>query len=117
MIYRFFAEIPDGPNTFMGDGVQLFDLLRLLIFAACGAIAYYTFKAANEPTSTVGNKLRLFGVMIVFILYVAGTEIEHLGDYANWRLFVGFLASVSTAWGSWAYFKYESPPTIRARAE
>jgi hypothetical protein len=101
----------------MGDGVQIFDLLRLVVFAACGVILYTTYRAGRMPGTPPGHRARLFGVAVVFVLYVAGTEVEHLGDYANWRLYVGLIASVSSAWGSWAYFKYENPPSIRPRVE
>ena len=54
--------------------------------------------------------------MGVLSIITASVEIEHLGDYANWRLGVAFFAVAAAAWGYWSFTMYELPASLLVAA-
>ena len=110
-------EAPEGPSTpFVGD-LLVFDSMRLVVLAMCVVILILSIGAAFDKHGTLGQKARLIAGASVFFFYVGGTEIEHLGDYANWRLYIGFLTAAAMTWGMWSYYKFERPAELRIDTE
>lgn len=105
---------PDGPSTPFAQAVLLFDIMRVLVVAMGLYIAFVSVMLILERANTLGMKARLAGTCMAYFFFIAGTEIAHFGDYAHWRLFLGFIAAVVYSWGLWSFYKWESPPTLRA---
>lgn len=59
----------------------------------------------------LGQKCRLAGHG-VFALIVVGTEVDHIGDYAHYRLFLSFLGISLLLFGVWR-MRREVPPRTR----
>lgn len=60
---------------------------------------------------TAGQRARLFG-QGMFALVVIGTEVDHIGDYAHYRLIVSFIGLAVMLWGTWR-IRIEDPPRTR----
>jgi hypothetical protein len=106
-------EAPDYPSTPFAEALIVFDSMRLLVLAMCVFILIQSIGAMFTHGGNLGQKARLIGGALVFFFYVGGTEIEHFGDYANWRLYIGFLTAVAMSWGMWSYYKWERPSELR----
>jgi hypothetical protein len=102
---------PDGPNTPFGEGVWMFDVLRLVtLLCLVGIFVVTPFCMARSVT--LGQTARLLGAAII-LGGAFGTELDHFGDYAHYRLYVNFFGSVVSAWGYWSFFRFEAPSTLR----
>lgn len=60
---------------------------------------------------SAGQRARLFG-QSMFALAVIGTEVEHIGDYAHYRLAISCIGLAVMLWGTWR-IRFEDPPRTR----
>ena len=104
-------DAPNGPGTPFGAGVWMFDILRLLTIL-CLLTVFATTPFAMAKSVTLGQRARLLGTAVI-LTGIFGTELDHFGDYAHYRLYVFFFGSAMLAWGSWSMFRYEQPATIK----
>jgi hypothetical protein len=103
-------DAPDGPSTpFATPGLIVLDSIRVIVILVSLAYAVTVPTIAYRADGAIGQSLRHLGSSLL-ALGAAGTEFEHLGDYANYRLALFFAAAVFMGWGLYAMFKYEDPP-------
>lgn len=103
---------PEGPGTpFATPGLIFIDSLRVLVVVlviACLCMKPWMFKKACTP----GQIIRF---IVIAMLSVVGMtiELEHIGDYANWRLFFVLVAMILNTWGNYSFLRYETPGEFR----
>ena len=103
---------PPGPSTPFGTtGLMVLDIIRVIVMLTGLAIVIAT-PIVISRSKTLGQKVR-FGATALLIISVIGTEYDHLGDYAHWRLLVHTVALVFAAWGTWSVFEWETPSGLR----
>jgi hypothetical protein len=114
MLAQMFISLispPAGPNTpFTGPTLFVLDSIRLLvIILGVGVILATPFAMAR--CKTMGQKIRHVALAL-FALSALGTEFDHIGDHAHWRLLANIIATVGAAYGIWALFAWERPAEI-----
>jgi hypothetical protein len=106
---------PDGPGVPFGPWpVWAFDELRVACFVGTAATMILTVAALRHAAhgATFGQQSRWLAALI-FTISVAGTELEHLGDYASWRLLVNALALALNLYGLVHFLHHEQPNETR----
>jgi hypothetical protein len=102
---------PEGPGTPFGTpGLIVFDSLRVLVFVLGLlnlALKPWLFRRCDAPGQVA--RIAALGMLSVVGMSV---ELEHLGDYANWRLFFVLVAMVINTWGNYSLLRYEAPAQI-----
>src|ERR1044072_224780 len=92
-IWSTWLDAPDGPSTPFGSPVLIvLDVIRVLTMLISGYALVRCFRALfhyEEP-----HQRARFLALGLILLNVCGTEFEHLGDYAHYRLGFNFLASM-----------------------
>lgn len=99
---------PDGPSTPFAYPVLWVDILRLIIMVLGVTIIVLTPRLMLRAVA-LGQVLRLGGAGC-FALISIGTEVDHLGDYPHYRLFVMLLGVCLMSAGIWR-MRREIPPT------
>lgn len=91
-------DAPQGPDMPFGSPLLIFlDTIRLLTVLASGFILVRCFRylfVFPEP-----HQRARFVALGLIVLSVAGTEFEHIGDFAHYRLALNFLGSLVAIWG------------------
>jgi hypothetical protein len=106
---------PQGPSDPFGNGMlAVLDSVRV-ISIVCGVYVLIIGIVAIYYTHNWNQKLR-FGSIVLYAVVAALTELEHLGDYANWRLIISTMASIWAATAMTAYVRFESPEDRRFHA-
>lgn len=104
----FSLQEPEGPRTpFGAPDLSVYDSLRVVIFALTTFTIITTFIIIKNSV-TLGQVSRIVGATGLCIVSSL-TELNHLGDYANWRLGLNLVFSVAISWGYWAAVRYELP--------
>jgi hypothetical protein len=107
----YFFCAPMGPNTpFEWPGIIWFDIIRIIIMVA-GLVVVVSMPRLVLSSSSKGQRFRLFGQGF-FALIVIGTEVDHIGDAAHYRLFISGVGIACTLYGNWQLHK-EIPPHRR----
>lgn len=108
---------PGGPNDPFGSlGLVILDSIRVLIIGLGVSVLVVTPLAMIRTRLTAGQSIRI-GALALFLLGAIGTEYDHIGDYAHWRLLVNIFASVGATYGMWSLFNWESPAKIKRRGQ
>jgi hypothetical protein len=108
----FMLCAPSGPGTPFGSFVLiLVDCLRILTMLIGMAVIVWTPRLVLESPA-LGQQCRLAS-QAMFALIVIGTEIDHMGDYAHYRLYVSFIAVALMLFGLTRLSK-EIPPKTRS---
>lgn len=103
---------PGGPGIPFGTpGLIALDCLRIVTMLIGVAIIVWTPRLVLEAPS-IGQQARLAS-QAMFCLIVIGTEIDHMGDYAHYRLYVSFVA-VSVMFYGLTRLHKEIPPKTRS---
>lgn len=91
---------PDTPSTPFGSPLlDVFDTLRVICYLTTVVIVVYAVvMATRTPYPTQRARL---AALAGFSLITLGTEIEHLGDGASWRLFSTIVVTVLAVYGMW----------------
>jgi len=99
---------PDYPSTpFTGPAFVVIDSLRVLI--ALGATTLLVAAAWAIPRSvTKGQQCRFLYVVGTAIIIV-GTEIQHLGDWPNWRFLAALVTTTIGFYGVYQHLFHELP--------
>lgn len=91
-------DAPSGPDLPFGSPLLIvLDAIRILTVLASGFILVRCFRylfVFPEP-----HQRARFVALGLIALSVAGTEFEHVGDYAHYRLALNFLGSLIAIWG------------------
>lgn len=115
-LIQLLLAAPSGPGTpFATITLVILDTARVAIIVL-GLMAFITAPFAMAKAYLPGQQIRLL-VLALFVISAVGTELEHLGDYANWRLIINMLAVVGSAWGQWSFFKFELPTQIKLQPD
>ena len=94
----FASCAPDGPSTPFGTPYLIWaDSFRIVVMLLGLALIVWTPRLVLDACAA-GQRARLAGQGI-FALIVIGTEVDHMGDYAHYRLFVTFLGIAAMLWG------------------
>jgi hypothetical protein len=101
---------PEGPNEPFAQPVLIWlDGFRILVMIMGVLLVVWTPSLILQARA-VGQQARLLGQGI-FSLIVIGTEVDHIGDYANYRLFLSFLGIAIMLWGTRRLSVETSPRT------
>jgi hypothetical protein len=104
---------PAGPGTPFGTtGLILIDSLRIITMLIGMVVIVWTPRLVLQAPS-IGQQCRLAS-QAMFCLIVIGTEVDHMGDYAHYRLYVSFFAVVLMLYGLTRLNK-ETPPRTRSK--
>lgn len=108
----FLCGGPDYPSTpFEWPVFAVADTLRILI--AVAAVVLLVASTRAIPASlTKGQKCR-FLYVVGTSLVMFGTEIQHLGDWPNWRFLVSLVTVVIGLYGIWQHLFHELPARER----
>lgn len=99
-----FLCAPGGPDHPFGTPyVAFLDSLRVLCWVG-GLILICTLPWFMAKATTIGQRVRFLGTAL-YAITVVGTELVHLGDYANYRLFVNLTAVIVSLYGLWEFLK------------
>lgn len=105
---------PDGPSApFSTSALIIVDSFRILLMVMGMVLVVWAPRLALEARAP-GQRARLIGQGI-FALIVIGTEVDHLGDYAHYRLFITFIGISVMLWGV-SQLRHESPPYKRVES-
>lgn len=108
-MYFFQWQIPNQPGLPFSNGtIAVLDCIRLLI-VLCGVLTILLAIPALPMTWNLTQKYRL-GCIALFSVYVSLTEIQRLGDYANWRLLLGAFCSIWAAIALFSFIRFEGNP-------
>lgn len=104
---------PLGPGTPFGTpALIVFDCLRLAVIVL-GLVNLglkpWLFRRCAAPGQMA--RMAALGMLSVVAMTI---EIEHLGDYPNWRLFFALVAMIVNTWGNYSFLRYEAPSQIVA---
>lgn len=103
---------PNGPGTPFGTpGLVWIDSLRVLTMLVGMAVIVWTPRLVMQAPA-FGQQCRLAS-QAMFCLIVIGTEVDHMGDYAHYRLYVSFVAVALMLYGLTRLNK-ETPPRTRS---
>jgi hypothetical protein len=103
---------PSGPGTPFGNAVLIAeDILRIITMLLGMANIVWTPRLVLQAPA-LGQQCRLAS-QALFCLVVIGTEIDHMGDYAHYRLFVSFGAIAVMLFGL-SRLEKEIPPKTRS---
>jgi hypothetical protein len=106
---------PEGPNLPFGNSALIIlDTIRLLVISLGGTFLLFVPAAIIRTHRSGGQSLRI-GATALFILGAIGTEYDHIGDYAHWRLVVNIFATVGATYGMWSLFNWELPAKVQRR--
>lgn len=112
-----FFSAPQGPGMPFGDSTLIvLDTIRVIILSLGGSVLLATPYAMIRTRLTAGQSIR-FGALALFLLAAMGTEFDHIGDYAHWRLVVNIFAVIGAAYGMWSHFTWEAPAQIKRRGQ
>lgn len=102
-------DVPFGPWPVWG-----FDLVRVVVFllGSGGVILTYVALAEQAHGAPWGQQTRWLAGLL-FTVSVLGTEIEHFGDYASWRLVVNLIAVTLNLGGLWSFLHHEPAAGMR----
>lgn len=101
---------PQGPSTpFATPELIVYDTLRVVAIAAATGAAVAAVLMVMRPAGVAGQRIRVLASMGLLVAALT-VEVEHFGDYANWRLIVILVSSMAMAWGNYAALRYERPP-------
>ena len=103
---------PDGPGTPFSYGTLWLDIFRLVVMVL-GVLLIVITPRLVFSAKAVGQQCRLLG-HAVFASIAVGTEIDHLGDYANYRLPLTFAGVCLLLYGIYR-MKFETPPETRRK--
>jgi hypothetical protein len=102
---------PNGPNTpFAFPTIFWIDVARIIVMLLGMVLIVFTPRLVLQA-GVVGQKCRLAG-QGVFALIVIGTEVDHIGDFAHYRLALSFIGISLMLYGVWR-MRTESPPRQR----
>jgi hypothetical protein len=108
---------PAGPSTpFATPVLSLLDLARVACLLCAAVVIVALGPRAMARATTPGQKARFLSQLLL-VLVAAGTELEHLGDYASSRLLFNLVALTLAVYGFTRYFRYELPAKDRDRIE
>jgi hypothetical protein len=103
---------PDGPGTpFATPGLVVLDALRLLVLVL-GLLNLGLKPWLFRRSCTPGQVARFASLGLLAIIAMT-ISLEHLGDDANWRLFLVLVAMILNTWGNYSFLRYEQPTIIR----
>lgn len=107
------CEAPSYPDSPFGSGALVFfDALRVMVALAALLYAPLVIWAMHHKRPLLGQAIR-FLTNVGFLFIIFGTEVSHLGDWANWRLFFTVACLVGAYWGLWSYVRWELAPVYR----
>jgi hypothetical protein len=102
-------QFPSGPDDPFGNPtIVVLDCLRILI-VLCGVLTVLLTIPALPMTWSITQKYRI-GCIALFSIYVSMTEIQRIGDYANWRLLLGAVCSIWAVSSMFAFIRFEGNP-------
>lgn len=102
---------PDGPSTPFSAATLWLDLFRVVVMVLGVALIVLTPRLVFRAKA-LGQQCRLLG-QAVFATITVGTEVDHLGDYAHYRLVLSFVGVVLMLYGVYR-MKFEVPPETRS---
>jgi hypothetical protein len=95
---------PDGPDAPFGSPlIAFYDTLRMVCWGLAAAFAAYIPRALLLANS--GGQRARFAGQLLFALVAVGTEVDHFGDNANYRLALNVAAMALCVWGLWEFFR------------
>jgi hypothetical protein len=94
----------------------LLDLARVACLLCAAGIIIFLGPRAMARAKSSGQKARFLSQLLL-VLVAAGTELEHLGDYASSRLLFNLVALALGLYGFSRYFRHELPAEDRDRIE
>jgi hypothetical protein len=102
---------PQGPSDPFGSpALIVYDTMRLICIALATIAVLLTGVYLLRRPTVPGQQAR-FLTSAGFAIVAVSVEVEHFGDYANWRLILVFICSAGAAWGNYSALRMESPPT------
>lgn len=111
-----FFTAPSGPGTpFATPELAVVDTIRCFVLGV-GIIVFFASIHAMFLTKTIGQIARL-ATLVVFLSSSMLTEFDHFGDYAHYRLYLHMIATIIAAWGTFSFFRFEKPATVRPASE
>lgn len=103
---------PDGPGTPFGSPILcVIDSLRLIVLIL-GLLNLCMKPWLFHRCKTPGQMVR-FACLGLLAVVAMTVELEHLGDTANWRLFLVLVAMIMNTWGNYSFLRYEIPTQVR----
>lgn len=103
---------PSYPSTpFVGPVFAVVDTLRILIAVAAAGLLVASVWAIRKAV-TRGQKCRFLYVVGTAIVMI-GTEIQHLGDWPNWRFLVSLVTVTVGSYGIYQHLFHEIPARDR----
>lgn len=105
--FTWFGGPPEGPSDpFGGPALVVYDTMRVLSLTAVAVSIVFAIVLIARPYSAVGQRIRFVSQAGLAVI-AASVEIEHFGDYANFRLIFVLLVTVAAAWGNFLAVRYE----------
>lgn len=102
-------QIPFGPGDPFGTTIlAILDSLRVGV-ATVGLLTVLICVPALLMTWSITQKFRIASIGL-FSVYVSLTEIQRIGDYANWRLILGTVCVIWAFSSLIAFIQYEGNP-------
>lgn len=101
---------PDGPGTPFSVETFWLDVFRVVLMVMGIYLIVLTPRLVFRAKA-IGQQFRLLG-HAVFAAVAVGTEVDHLGDYANYRLPLTFVGVCLLLYGVYR-MKYETWPVTR----
>jgi len=101
---------PNGPGTpFATLTLVILDTIRLFIIVSAFAIAALTPYVTIRTIRTRHQRAGMWG-LVCYALVSAGTEYDHLGDLANYRLVLFAIANALALWRLWGMLHHHGAP-------
>lgn len=100
-----FVSAPNGPGTpFATPTLVVFDATRVFIIISAFAIAALTPFVTIRTIRARHQRAGMWG-LVCYALVSAGTEYDHLGDLANYRLALFAVANALALWRLWGMLR------------
>lgn len=102
---------PEGPGTPFGTpGLIVIDSLRLLVIVL--GLVNLVLKPWLFRRCCAPGQFARFATIGMLAVVAMSIEVEHLGDFANWRLFFLLVAMIVNTWANYSFLRYEEPSQI-----
>lgn len=93
------AAVTAYPPQFSTGWLAVWDSLRVLVIA--GGLVVSISAIGLIRGTTLASRMALTAALLCFLTSAVGTEIQHLGDVATYRLFFNLVGVVAAGGGMW----------------